>query len=76
MQEHRDQELARKGRMISLVIAGSLLLWMFLQVIAPLIGLPGRYALLFDFAVMAALIWAGVNIYQLWRARQALKGQD
>jgi hypothetical protein len=39
-----------------------------------MVGLPGRFALLFDFAAMAALIWALVNIYQIWRARQADKG--
>jgi hypothetical protein len=43
-------------------------------VIGKMVGLPGRFALLFDFAAMAALIWALVNIYQIWRARQADKG--
>lgn len=65
-----DQKLARKGRMLSLVIAGTLLLWMLLQVISPMLGLPGRYALLFDFAAIAALIWALINGFQLWRSRQ------
>lgn len=64
-----DQKLARKGRMLSLVIAGTLIIWMLLQIISPMIGLPGRFALLFDFAAMAALVWALVNVYQLWRAR-------
>lgn len=64
-----DQKLARKGRMLSLVIAGTLIIWMLLQIVSPMIGLPGRFALLFDFAAMAALVWALVNVYQLWRAR-------
>lgn len=74
MEREKDTELARRGRVVSLVIAGTLILWMLLQVIGPLIGLAGRYALLFDFAALAALIWAFVNIYQIWRMRQEEKG--
>ncbi len=69
-----EQEMARRGRMVSIVIAGTVLIWLALNVIGKMAGLPGRYALLFDFAAMAALIWALVNIYQIWRARQADKG--
>ncbi|MGX9349939.1 DUF5337 domain-containing protein [Shimia sp. W99] len=71
---HDDQQQARKGRMVSLVIAGTMLIWLAAQWIGKMAGLPGRYALLFDFAAIAALIWALVNIYQIWRARQASKG--
>ena len=70
----QDQKLARKGRMVSLVIAGTLIVWMALQIVSPMIGLPGRYALLFDFAALAALFWALVNGYQLWRARRKEEG--
>ena len=69
-----DEQLARKGRMVALVIAGSMLLWLAAQFIGKAIGLPGRYALLFDFAAIAALVWALVNIFQIWRARQATQG--
>lgn len=69
-----DQQMARKGRLVSLVIAGTLIVWMVLQVVSPMIGLPGRFALLFDFAAMAALIWALVNVYQIWRMRQKSEG--
>jgi hypothetical protein len=72
--EQTEQQLAQRGRMVSLVIAGTLILWMLLQVIGKQIGLPGRYALLFDFAAIAALIWALVNVFQIWRARQSTKG--
>ncbi|CUJ21837.1 DUF5337 domain-containing protein [Cognatishimia activa] len=69
-----DQQLARKGRMVSLVIAGTLILWMLIQVVSNLLGLPGRYAFLFDFAAMAALLWALINGLQLWRARRDSQG--
>ena len=70
MEREKDTDMARKGRIVSLVIAGTLIVWMLLQVIGPMVGLAGRYALLFDFAALAALIWAFVNIYQIWRMRQ------
>lgn len=66
-----DQAIARKGRHVALVIAGAMVLWLLIQlVVAPAIGLPGRYALLFDFAALAALVYAVVNIFQIWRMRQ------
>lgn len=69
-----DKAIAAKGRHISLVIAGTMLIWLALNlIIGPAIGLPGRFALLFDFAALAAMIYAGVNIIQLWRMRQASK---
>ena len=74
MEREKDTAMARKGRIVSLVIAGTLIVWMLLQVIGKQIGLPGRYALLFDFAAIAALIWALVNVFQIWRARQSTKG--
>ncbi len=70
----KEQELARRGRVVSLVIAGTLVLWMLIQVIGQQIGLAGRYALLFDFAALAALIWAIANIFMIWRARQKTEG--
>lgn len=71
MTDEQNIALARKGRMVALVIAGTMLLWIAAQWIAPQFGLPGRYALLFDFAALAALIWAMVNIYQMRQARSA-----
>ncbi|WP_416368110.1 DUF5337 domain-containing protein [Tritonibacter mobilis] len=70
-QDEQDKAIAAKGRHISLVIAGTMVAWLLLSLlVGPAIGLPGRYALLFDFAALAAMIYAGVNIVQLWRMRQ------
>lgn len=74
MSDELEQAIARKGRHIAIVIAVSMVLWVLLQFIAPALGLPGRYALLFDFAALAALIYAGVNIVQLRRMRRDSKG--
>ncbi len=60
----------RKGRVASLVIAASILVWIAAQWIGPAVGLPGRFALLIDFAAIGALLWALVVTLQIWRARR------
>ena len=66
----RDAKVARKGRHIAVVIAVTMVLWVVIGLWAGPALLPGRYAFLFDFAALAALIYALINIYQLWRLRQ------
>ncbi|MGJ5618630.1 DUF5337 domain-containing protein [Sulfitobacter sp. MF3-043] len=68
-----DKALARKGQTVGLVIAVTMVLWLAAQWVGPAMGLPGRFALLFDFAALAALFWAMVVIYQMWQARRAAK---
>ncbi|WP_295313634.1 DUF5337 domain-containing protein [Roseobacter sp.] len=68
--EERERALASKGRMVSLVIVGTMVLWMLSLWLAPMLGLPGRYAFLFDFAALAGLVWALVVSLQLRRARK------
>ena len=70
MDKDKEQAIARKGRHIGIVIAVTMILWLAMSFIGPQLGLPGRYALLFDFAALAGFIYAGVNIFQLWRMRQ------
>ncbi len=60
-------EQARTGRMVALVIAGAMLLWMSAQWIGGQIGLDPAYAYLFDLAAIAALIWSLVVIARMWR---------
>jgi hypothetical protein len=73
MSEQSDKALARKGQTVGLVIAGTMLVWLAANWVGPQLGLPGRFVFLFDFAALAALIWAMVVIYQMWQARQADK---
>lgn len=73
MSEASDKALARKGQTVGLVIAVTMVLWLAAQWVGPALGLPGRFALLFDFAALAALFWAMVVIFQMWQARQAAK---
>ena len=65
-----DQQITRKGRHAALVIAVAMVVWFGAGVLGGALGLPGRFALLFDFAALAALVYALVNIYQMWRLRQ------
>ncbi|MGV6839435.1 MAG: DUF5337 domain-containing protein [Planktomarina sp.] len=66
----QDKSISRKGQTAGLVIAFSMSFWVLMQWVGPSIGLAGRYALLIDLAVMAAMVWALVVTFQIWRARQ------
>ncbi|UUV05028.1 DUF5337 domain-containing protein [Ruegeria sp. YS9] len=71
MDKNKEQAIARKGRHIGVVIAVTMLIWLAMNLfIGPALGLTTRHALLFDLAALAAFIYAGINIFQLWRMRQ------
>ena len=69
----REQALAAKGRLVSLVILGTMVLWLTALWVGPMLGLPGRYAFLFDFAALAGLFWALVVSLQIRRARKSAR---
>jgi type VI protein secretion system component VasK len=70
----RERELGRQARMVSIVIAVAMVLWLAAQWLGPALGLPGRYAFLFDMAALAAFVWALVVTYRIWRARRDNQG--
>jgi len=47
-----------------------MLVWMGAQWLGAQMGWPIRFVFLFDLAAIAAMIWALVVTYQIWRARQ------
>jgi hypothetical protein len=71
--EEREKELARLGRLISIVIAGTMLLWMAAQWIGGELGLPSEYVFLFDLFAMAGFLWALIVTRQLWRKRREIE---
>jgi len=68
----KDQKIARKTRMVAIVIAGTMILWLGAQYVGKQLGLPGRYAILFDLMAVAGFFWSMVVIYQIWRARREM----
>ncbi|MEM6385719.1 MAG: DUF5337 domain-containing protein [Pseudomonadota bacterium] len=68
----REKELARLGRLISIVIAGTMILWMLAQWVGAELGLPSAYVFLFDLFALAGFLWALIVTRQLWRKRREL----
>ena len=70
--EAQNRALAAKGRMVSLVIAGTMVLWLLVQFwIGPMLELTARFVVLIDLMAMAALLWALIVSLQIRRARKA-----
>ncbi len=68
--EEEDRRLARQGRIVAVVIAAAMILWMGAQWLGGYLGLEARYVFLFDFAAMAAFAWGLIVTWQLWRKRR------
>lgn len=69
MSDTRDGEIARRGRIVALVIAGAGLAALLAPYIVQWTGLAPRFEFLVYFAAMAAFLWALVVTWQIWRAR-------
>lgn len=63
-------DTGRQMRLVALVIAGTMLIWMAAQWFGGTYGWATRYVFLFDFAALAAFVWSLVVIYQIWRGRR------
>jgi hypothetical protein len=70
MHSQKDHIQAKKGRTVSLVIAGAMLIWLGMQWAAVQLDISSRYMLLLDLAVMAAMVWSLIVTFQIWRARR------
>ena len=56
MTQAPQDKSARQSRLVALVIAGTMLLWMAGQQIGAELGLPLKYTLLLDLAALAGFI--------------------
>ena len=74
MSELNKNSKEKQGRLIALIIAGSVLSWSVLQGAAPSLGISGRYMLLIDFFTLAALTWAMISLYKIVRSRPERRG--
>ena len=70
LSKDEDIALSRRARVVSLVIAGSMLFWIFAQWAGSQMGLAGKYAVLIDLFVLAAMFWSIVVSIQIWRKRR------
>ena len=68
--DDKDQALARQAKLVSIVIAATMILWMLAQWIGGELGLGVRYVFLFDLFALAGFIWALVVTWQIWRNRR------
>ena len=74
--EELDKKIAARGRMVSLVIVGTMLLWLLSLWLAPRLGLTPRQSILIDLFALAALLWSFIVSMQLKRARKAARAQE
>lgn len=61
---------ASKARLVGIVLAGTMILWMAVQWLGGQLGWETRFVFLFDLAAIAAFLWALVVTYQIWRERR------
>ncbi len=68
--DQTDLQRARQARLVGIVLAVTMVLWMGAQFFGGQLGLETRFVFLFDLAAIAAFVWALVVTYQIWRARR------
>jgi hypothetical protein len=74
MSELNKNGKEKQGRLIALIIAGSVLFWSVLQGAAPYLGISARYMLLIDFFTLATLAWAMILLYKIVISRRERRG--
>ena len=67
MQGVRSDKDKASIRLASIVIVVAMLLWMGLSFLGGELGIPVRYAFLIDMLCLAALGWALVTLFLVWR---------
>ncbi|WP_245813813.1 DUF5337 domain-containing protein [Boseongicola aestuarii] len=67
---NHQKSQSRQARLVSVVIASTMILWMLAQFVGRELGLPSRYVFLFDLFALAGFFWALVVTWQIWRKRR------
>ena len=65
-----DKMLARQARLVSIVIAVTMVGWMAGQWLGGRLGLPDRFVFLLDLLALAGFLWALIVTWQIWRRRR------
>jgi hypothetical protein len=66
-----DTQLARQARLVAIVLASTMVIWMAAQWLGGQLGWEARYVFLFDFAALGAFLWSLIVTYRVWRARRS-----
>ncbi|GAB4383610.1 DUF5337 domain-containing protein [Albidovulum sp.] len=74
--KQRDMRLARQARMVAVVIAATMVLWLGAQWLGGRAGLESRFAFLFDLAALAAFVWALAVTWRIWRRQKRPEGNE
>ena len=75
MQAKESRREAKQGRVVGLVIAISMVIWILAQSLGPYLGLPGRYAILIDLLALVAFLWAIISGMLMWRSRPTKRNE-
>ena len=68
-----EYAMGLRARLVAVVMVATVIIWLGLQWVFSRDGVSTRVAILFDLLALAAFVWSMVNIYWIWRARQAEK---
>ena len=75
MQAKERRRGSKQGRVVGLVIAISMVIWILAQSLGPYLGLPGRYAILIDLLALVAFLWALISGMLMWRSRRTKRNE-
>lgn len=67
----QERRYRRQIRAAAITMAATMILWMGASFLGGRLGLPPRFAFLVDLAAIAALVWALIVTYWVWKARRA-----
>lgn len=67
----KERQQARQARLVSLVMVGTMALWIGAQYLGGQMGWPPRFALLVDALAVAGFAFVLVVTYRIWRQRQS-----
>lgn len=71
-----EQTHRRQVRLVAVVLAVTMALWMVASWAGGFYGWQARFAFLFDFLALAAFAWALIVSYRIWRARRDQRGDN
>lgn len=70
----KDMARAHQARQVALVLCVTIVAWVVLQMIGREYGWQARFAFLFDFAALAAFLWAMIVTFRIWRSGRDPRG--